>query len=145
MAAESDDKPDYQHQSSERRGTTTTTEATQGRRRRTPLQQTRDWWPEVLWCLLTIGLFVALVVVLVHYNNKRLPDWPLGLTLNTAVAALATAARSVIIIPVTEGISQLKWNWFVKKERPVRDLLTFDQASRGPWGSFRMMVAARGR
>ena len=95
--------------------------------------------------MLTIGLFVALVVVLVHYNNKRLPDWPLGLTLNTAVAALATAARSVIIIPVTEGISQLKWNWFVKKERPVRDLLTFDQASRGPWGSFRMMVAARGR
>lgn len=105
----------------------------------------KAWVPEYLWCAASIALLVALVVILTQYNNKPMPQWNLGITLNTVVALLATACRACTVIPVSEGVSQLKWNWFAKKERRIKDLHTFDQASRGPWGSFHMAVTTRGR
>jgi hypothetical protein len=33
------------------------------------------------------------------------------------------------------GISQLKWSWFSKTKRPLRDIMTYDDASRGVWGA----------
>jgi hypothetical protein len=86
-----------------------------------------------------------MVVVLWRYDNKQLPNWPLGLTLNTAVAFLATLCRSTAVIPVTEALSQLKWNWFVTGQRPVRDLHVIDQATRYPWASLEMLTRMRGR
>ncbi|KAG9253138.1 uncharacterized protein F5Z01DRAFT_675524 [Emericellopsis atlantica] len=105
----------------------------------------KAWAPEAGEILLGIGLFVALVVILNTYNGQPLPQWPMGLTLNTIVALLATLCRSIIILPVTEGISQFKWNWFVAGKRPIKDLLIFDQASRGPWGSLRLLFRLHGR
>lgn len=105
----------------------------------------KAWAPEFGWIFLAIALFIALVVTLQQYDNKGLPDWPMGLTLNTLVAFLATMCRSVIIIPIAEGLSQLKWNWFASKKRPVKDLYIFDQASRGPWGSVRLIFRMKGR
>ena len=32
-------------------------------------------------------------------------------------------------------MSQLKWVWFCRRERLMKDIATFDEASRGPWGS----------
>ena len=105
----------------------------------------KAWAPEFGWIFLAVAIFVALVVTLQQYDNKGLPDWPMGLTLNTLVAFLATMCRSVIIIPIAEGLSQLKWNWFASKKRPVKDLYIFDQASRGPWGSVRLIFRMKGR
>lgn len=118
-----------------------------------PLHQTprswashlRAWAPEVGCILLAIGLFVALTVVLDTCNDNRLPQWPLGLTLNTVVALLATLCRSIIVLPVADAISQFKWNWFATGHRPIKDLYIFDQASRGPWGSLRLLSRMRGR
>ncbi|VUC26724.1 unnamed protein product [Clonostachys rosea] len=49
------------------------------------------------------------------------------------------------IILLAEAISQLKWNWFASHPRPLHDMYHFDQASRGPWGSFLLLIKARGR
>ena len=38
-------------------------------------------------------------------------------------------------------LSQLKWTHFESKPRKLRDLETFDDASRGPWGSLRLLFA----
>lgn len=108
-------------------------------------EHAKAWAPEFGWILLALALFIALIVVLRVYDNKGLPDWPMGLTLNTLVAFLATMCRSIIIIPIGEGLSQLKWNWFVAKKRPIKDLYIFDQASRGPWGSIRLICRMKGR
>ncbi|KAG9254862.1 uncharacterized protein F5Z01DRAFT_654991 [Emericellopsis atlantica] len=105
----------------------------------------RAWAPEIGCILLAVGLFVALTVVLDRCNDKRLPQWPLGLTLNTAVALLATLCRSIIMLPVADAISQFKWNWFASGHHPIKDLYIFDQASRGPWGSLRLLGRMRGR
>lgn len=109
------------------------------------LYHLKAWSPEATWCLLTVGVFIGLVVLLAQHDGKKIPEWPLGLTLNTVVALLATMCRFMTFIPVTEGISQLKWNWFTSNTRPVKDLYAFDQASRGPWGSILLISRLRGR
>lgn len=103
-----------------------------------------SWAPEAVWCFVALALLVALVVLLSQYNNQPLPDWPLGLTLNTAVALIATALRAVTVVVISEAISQLKWNRFVSQTRRLSDLHVFDQASRGPWGSLLMVARGRG-
>lgn len=102
------------------------------------------WAPEAVWSLLSVGLLAALVILLNQYNGKPLPDWPAGLTLNAAVALIATILRAVTVMIVSEGLSQLKWNRFAFKDRRLTDLHIFDQASRGPWGSLLMLLKARG-
>lgn len=108
-------------------------------------QHVKAWAPEGAWCFLSIAILIALVVLLSQYDEKPLPQWSLGLTLNTLTAVLTTLCRSCTVIPIAEGLSQLKWNWFATSERPIRDLYAFDQASRGPWGSLRLIAKMWGR
>jgi hypothetical protein len=103
------------------------------------------WATEFLWCLLSIILLMGLVMVLSTFNNRPLPDLPLGLTLNTIVAILATASRAVTIFLISQGIGQLKWNQYVDADKPLVNLRVFDDASRGPWGSLQMVFKTRGR
>jgi hypothetical protein len=101
-----------------------------------------SWWPELVSCAVSIASATALAIVLHRFNNKTLPVWPLGLTLNTLIAFLATISRCTFIIPATESVSQFKWLWF-QKPRPLRDFQTFDEASRGPWGSLKLLVRTK--
>ncbi|KAK5997431.1 hypothetical protein PT974_02787 [Cladobotryum mycophilum] len=105
----------------------------------------KAWMPEIWCCILAIVLLVVLAITLSLFDGQCLPDWPLGFTVNTAVALLSTVCRTAVVIPIAEGISQLKWNWFVTGQRPVRDIHVFDQASRGPWGSLMLLTKVRGR
>ncbi|KAF5513484.1 hypothetical protein CGCF413_v001745 [Colletotrichum fructicola] len=68
----------------------------------------KDWWQEILWCIISLIAFAALVLVLKEFNQKPLPRWPSGITLNTIIAALSTIARTAFLIPVSEGLSQSK-------------------------------------
>ncbi|KAH7312656.1 hypothetical protein B0I35DRAFT_481094 [Stachybotrys elegans] len=108
------------------------------------LHQVWQWYPEILWCVASIFLFCSIVAVLAWRNNKPLPNWYGSLTVNTVVALLSTVCRAATIVPVSEGISQLKWNWMAQETRSLGDIEVFNQASRGPWGSLRMMLTARG-
>ncbi|GKT83889.1 LOW QUALITY PROTEIN: hypothetical protein Ct61P_01739 [Colletotrichum tofieldiae] len=78
----------------------------------------------------SIASVAALAGVLSRFDGQPLPEWPLGLTLNTLLAFLATLARAAFVIPVSESISQLKWLWY-REERPLKDFQDFDSASRG--------------
>ncbi|CAI0648537.1 unnamed protein product [Colletotrichum noveboracense] len=101
------------------------------------------WLAEIIWCFVSIGSVVALVVVLNVFDDEQLPQWPLGLTLNTLVAFLATLARAAFVIPVSESLSQLKWIWF-RHPRMLKDFQDFDAASRGVWGSLLLLKTTRG-
>ncbi|KAF6814700.1 hypothetical protein CSOJ01_03923 [Colletotrichum sojae] len=102
------------------------------------------WWLEIFCCWLSIACVAALAVFLKAYDDQPLPEWPSGITVNTVVALLSTVTRTAFTIPVAEGLSQCKWNWFKQKPRPLSDLDLFDQASRGPWGSLSLMVRTKG-
>ncbi|KAK2017460.1 hypothetical protein LZ32DRAFT_654882 [Colletotrichum eremochloae] len=107
-------------------------------------QLLQGWWQEIVWCIISIICIIILVMVLRSYNNEPLPNWPLGLTLNTVVAFIATFCRTSFVLPVVESLSQYKWNWY-KSPRPLKDFQIFDEASRGPWGSLRLLLATKGR
>ncbi|KAF6827139.1 hypothetical protein CMUS01_09121 [Colletotrichum musicola] len=104
----------------------------------------KGWWQELACCCLGIASFAALVVVLQGSDGQPPPDWPLGLTINTAVAALSTVSRIALAIPITEGLGQAKWAWFKKRPRPLGDFDAFEQASRGIWGSLTLVVRTKG-
>ncbi|EQB54321.1 hypothetical protein CGLO_05859 [Colletotrichum gloeosporioides Cg-14] len=101
------------------------------------------WWQEVLLCFASVALVTTLASVLLQSDNQGLPQWPLGLTLNTVVALLSSLARSAFLIPVAESISQLKWLWY-RKERSLNDFQDFDKASRGAWGAIQLLKTTKG-
>ncbi|TVY68254.1 hypothetical protein Focb16_v002109 [Fusarium oxysporum f. sp. cubense] len=102
-----------------------------------------SWWQEIAWCVFATGLLAVLVGLLKTYDKKPGPEW--FVSLNAVVAAIATICRASMVIPVSEGLSQLKWNAFARSQRPLNDLKIFDQASRGPFGSLLLLSKTKGR
>jgi hypothetical protein len=72
-----------------------------------------------------------------------LGSWSLGLTAITVLSKIASAA---LILPISEAIGQLKWSWFYGTDsRDAYDFEIFDQASRGAWGSFLLLIRTKGK
>ncbi|KAK5652179.1 hypothetical protein OQA88_10822 [Cercophora sp. LCS_1] len=115
----------------------------EGRTHRLARRIRRFWVPEILWCGVGLGCGAAIIAVLAQYDGNRPPEWPLGITLNTLLAFLATIAKAAFITPVTRGLGQLRWVWFTKPRRAY-DFEVFDGATRGPFGSLRLLVSRRG-
>lgn len=80
-------------------------------------------------------------------NGKRLEDWQFKwVQPNSLVAIFSTVGKSAIIIPIAEGISQLKWMHLEDPApRALSQLQYFDDASRGPWGAMMFLWKARVR
>lgn len=97
------------------------------------------WWWELASWLLSFCCFSAIVGLLLYYDGKRQPTSVVkGITLNALIAIFAAIAKASMILPVSEAIGQLKWIWF-RRERKLYDFITFDNATRGPWGSFMLL------
>ena len=108
----------------------------------------RKWWPfELLATFLSTASFLSLIVVLRKFDGSSHTTWRRGLlTLNGLVAILSTVTRTALMVPVAEALSQMKWNWFSgsrRTARPLADLEAFDQASRGAFGSLKLLWAIR--
>ncbi|KAF6806478.1 hypothetical protein CSOJ01_08826 [Colletotrichum sojae] len=102
------------------------------------------WWLELACLLLSALLFAAIVVILQQLDQRDLPNWPLGITLNTLLAFLTAATKACFMIPVSTAISQTQWVWFSQgKPKPLYDLHLFDQASRGALGSLVLLWRLR--
>jgi hypothetical protein len=104
----------------------------------------RFWIAEILWCVVGLGSGAAIITVLAQHNGQRAPKWPLGISLNTVLALLASVAKASLLIPVVEGLGQLRWIWFSRRARPVDDFELFDSATRGTLGSLRLLAARKG-
>lgn len=104
-----------------------------------------DWWlvESLSWVLCALSI-IAIVIILRIYDQKRLPQWPLSITINTAISVFATVSQMAMLVPVVESLSQLKWIWFTRRAQRLSDFDTFDQASRGAWGSLQLIAKLRG-
>ncbi|KAF2088718.1 hypothetical protein K490DRAFT_55353 [Saccharata proteae CBS 121410] len=103
-----------------------------------------SWWLFELSSWVLSAIFLAVIIaVLATCDNKPLPEWPFSITLNTFLSVFASLMKACMVIPLTEGISQLKWLWFNKAGK-LKDIQTFDEASRGTWGSVKLLVSTRG-
>jgi hypothetical protein len=94
----------------------------------------------------TLTVFhVVIIVVLRFSDSKRDISWPLGLSLNAFLALCSTLVRVAFMVPIAEGLGQLKWIWFgSRKPRPMDHFKAFDNASRGIWGSLVLLFSLKG-
>ncbi|KAI1077392.1 hypothetical protein F5B20DRAFT_552313 [Whalleya microplaca] len=103
-----------------------------------------SWTLEIITILIAWGAIASIMGVLAHFNGHALPEWPYYITLNALIALLATVATSTMSISLQNGLSQLKWIRFKESRAPLTDMEIFDEASRGTWGSLKLLVTARG-
>ncbi|KAF1979338.1 hypothetical protein BU23DRAFT_385426, partial [Bimuria novae-zelandiae CBS 107.79] len=106
----------------------------------------KRWLLEIISCSLSAACMAGIVIMLVVYKNKRIPNWPLGLTLNAYISVLLKVASAALLLPVSEALGQLKWSWFQgDNSKKMWDFEIFDNASRGPWGSLFLLVRTKGK
>ncbi|KAM7218679.1 Protein of unknown function (DUF3176) domain containing protein [Rhypophila decipiens] len=106
----------------------------------------RVWWPEMLTCVLILGMFGAVVGTIHPYQGKPLPNWPYHLQINTVVSIYFTVIKACMLFILAEGLGQLKWGWFSSGQtRPLYHLAAYDNATRGPWGSLNLLWKLRCR
>ncbi|PYI34510.1 hypothetical protein BP00DRAFT_493021 [Aspergillus indologenus CBS 114.80] len=104
-----------------------------------------DWFGlEIAGVTIAAALLVGMIVLLGIYNKQPQPNWP-HVSLNAVVAAISTLSKASLLFSVGEVLGQLKWVWFTQQERSLLDLRRFDAASRGVWGSLRLVWALRAR
>ncbi|KAK7514508.1 hypothetical protein IWZ03DRAFT_415911 [Phyllosticta citriasiana] len=107
---------------------------------------TNDWWLwELCGVLLSAASMIAVIIICVRLNNTSLSDWNMGIGPNTLIAVLVTVAKAALLLPVTEGMSQLKWSYFSHKRRALIEIDWIEGASRGPWGSLLFFFRSRFR
>ncbi|KAF2036627.1 hypothetical protein EK21DRAFT_105939 [Setomelanomma holmii] len=93
----------------------------------------------VCW-LVSALCMTAVVTIYFHVQNRPFQNNNL-LTYADTFGKVASAA---LIVPTSEALGQLKWNWFYNS-RAVLDFEIFDKASRGPWGAIMLLFRKRGR
>ena len=98
------------------------------------------FWAEAGCFLFSVGSFSSVIAILSLWQNQPLSRWSLPVSINAIVSVLSAIFKASLVMPVSEGINHLKWLWFVSGRRPLSDIDVFDRASRGPWGSFRLLM-----
>lgn len=102
------------------------------------------WIWELLSLLVCVSCVGAIIIILLRYDNRPLPNWAFGLTINGVISVLAGIAKASMILPVAECISQLKWHWFWNgSPRALMDFQFLDAASRGPRGCLILLFRPR--
>lgn len=102
------------------------------------------WILECLAMAFSFASLIAIIIILRIYDQQPSPNLSYGLTLNTIISLLATASRSSLLFAVAAAVGQLKWIWFQRREQPIADMQSFDDATRGPMGSLTLLFQHRG-
>lgn len=103
------------------------------------LLQKWQWKFETSLLILSVCSLVAIIVLLAVEDDTTLGSWKFYFSLNTAVSVLGTISRASLASSVGSCIAQEKWNWFRKRQEPLYLFDRFDNASRGPLGSFKLL------
>ena len=98
----------------------------------------KSWAWEVSSFMLALVALVAIIVTLKTQDRKPLPKWPSLITINSLVSVFTAILKASMIMPIAEGIGELKWLWF-SQPRLLNDMDHFDEASRGPEGSLKLL------
>lgn len=100
----------------------------------------RNWLWEILSIAAAIGLIVAIAALLATHNGKPTPDWGERINFNALLAIMSTILRAMLVVVVSQIISQRKWEWFAAShERPLIHLQQFDSGSRGSMGALSLL------
>lgn len=100
------------------------------------------WSLELGSLLLSLLSFASLITLLVVYDREPISKWTkFPLSLNAVISILGTISKGALAFVVSMCLSQCKWNWVGNFAEPLVDFDRFDAASRGPWGSGRLLMS----
>ena len=105
----------------------------------------RGWFWEVLAAIVSVAGMGAVIVILWRMQEQPLSHWTFPININSTVAAFITAVKSLALLVVASCLGQTKWRHFGDRASKLRDFDIFDDASRGPWGSLRLLWCLRTR
>jgi hypothetical protein len=70
------------------------------------------WLWEIINLIVSAVYLAALSIFLAVYNEKPIPQFYWGTTLNAVISTLFTTSKSALIAAIAPAIDQLKWHWF---------------------------------
>lgn len=102
-----------------------------------------QWWRELVATVFSITSMVLVLVLVLKIQNTALGYWnfhigSLTVQPNTLISVLTTIGQTLMMVPVTACIGQLKWKYF-RRARHLHHMQLMDDASRGPWGSLLLL------
>lgn len=103
------------------------------------------WGQEAGTGIIAIAAFFGMMSMLLSFNGKGQPDWPYGITLNTAASLFSAIMKGMLLTTASACISQSVWVHYATKAGRLDLLATFDSASRGPWGSMQLLWALKAK
>jgi hypothetical protein len=101
----------------------------------------KRWIFEMLSWLISACSMIAIVLIYVRIKDQPMSSSAAFLTWTNVLGKVASAA---LIVPTTEALGQLKWNWF-HNSKAMWDFEIFDKASRGPLGALMLLYRTKGR
>ncbi|KAI1648340.1 uncharacterized protein F4817DRAFT_71527 [Daldinia loculata] len=101
------------------------------------------WWWEIGGSVLSLISISLIIPVLKQVDDQPVEMWPYSIRPNSMIAILTTITRTAMMIPIASCLSQLKWGHFQCRANPLHHLQLYDDASRGPWGCFLLLLTGR--
>lgn len=97
------------------------------------------WKLDIAALILSCCALIALIALLIYGNNRPLEQWELFFSINTVVSILGTITRAPLAFCIGSCLAQAKWIWFSQRTDSLRAFERFEDASRGPMGSFKLV------
>jgi hypothetical protein len=104
-----------------------------------------SWFIETLFLLCSAACAVLIVMFLAVHNNTGVEDWHYYFSINTVVSSLGVIFKLTLIMAVSTTLAQEKWTWFRKRSSALSTFEAIDAGSRGPYGSFKLLLRMRGQ
>lgn len=111
--------------------------------RRCKTLSAEGWGLEILSSVASLILLGGIISIFCYMKDRPLSDWQFPISLNATVSILTTACSAAIMHGVSTSIGQLKWLHFATGHRKLFNLESFDEASRGPYGSIKFLFTIR--
>lgn len=83
------------------------------------------WKFEILCWLGSVCFFVGVVVALLQFKGRPLPELRLHITPSAIIVRLATFCQALMMASVSASIGQLKWAR-VRRTRPLFEMIVLD-------------------
>jgi hypothetical protein len=101
----------------------------------------KRWLFEIVsWCI-SAACMVAIICIYLRIKDHPLSQSESYLNWTNVLGKVSSAA---LIVPTSEALGQLKWNWF-HESKAMWDFEIFDKASRGPLGALMLLFRTKGR
>ena len=101
----------------------------------------KRWLFELASWLISALCMGTVIGIYITISGQEMTKSEQYLTISNTLGKIASAA---LIVPTTEALGQLKWNWF-HKSNAMWDFEIFDKASRGAWGATLLLFRTKGR